>query len=456
MKTSSGRIDLTRGSIIGRALRFALPICIGSILQQLYATVDTMVVGQYCGSASQAAVGTSSQPVEMFLCLFMGLGTGVSILVSQYTGSGDTARQRRIISNANTFLYMCAIPLTVLGVLFGPLLLQVMNVPPESWDYAVSYLRIVFLGTLGNLGYNVNAGILRGVGDSGSTLLFLLISCVVNIVLDLFFVVTLHMDVTGVALATAIAMFVSWIASMIYIRRRYPELGYTFLPGKPEKAIIRELVRIGLPLGLNQSFYSVGHFVVQILINSQGYLFVAACAVGGKMNSLANVTIGALASAATSFAGQNLGAKRYDRLAKGGWQLPMFSGLLTLAVGGFFALICPPILRLFNSDPAVLTLAERYVRTVLPFCWCFATFNSIMSFLNGMGMMRYTMVVNILLLWVVRIPVAWAIVTFGDGSWVMAAYPVSFAVGMIAMLLFYLTPRWREIRMLGRQQLTQS
>ena len=213
------RIDMTQGPIIRKALIFALPIVLGNILQQLYSTVDTLVVGNYCGAASLAAVGTSSQPIEMFLCLFMGMGNGISILVSQYTGSGDIAHQRLVVRNAVTFLYLCALPLTVLGFLFGPLLLKIMNVPPEAWDYAVSYVQVLFLGTLGNLGYNINAGILRGVGDSRATLRFLFISCVVNIVLDLLFVVWFHMDVTGVAVATAIAMFISWGTSILYIRR---------------------------------------------------------------------------------------------------------------------------------------------------------------------------------------------------------------------------------------------
>ncbi|MBQ8554669.1 MAG: MATE family efflux transporter [Clostridia bacterium] len=450
MKASSARIDLTRGPIIRRALLFALPICIGNVLQQLYGTVDTLVVGNYCGPESLAAVGTSSQPIEMFLCLFMGLGTGVSILVSQHTGSGDSAHQRAVIANANVFLYLCAIPLTILGFLFGPLLLRLMQVPEESWSYAVDYIRILFLGTLGNLGYNVNAGILRGVGDSRSTLLFLLISCVTNIVLDLLFVVSFGMDVAGVALATSIAMILSWVCSMVYIMRRYPELGYTPLPRGLDKAILKEIIRISLPLGLNQSIYSVGHFVVQALINGQGFVFAAACSVGGKVNGMANVAIQSMASAATAFAGQNLGAKRYDRLYRGGWRIPFFTGALTCAAGLVVTIFCAPILRLFNDDPEVLVMAERFVRTVLPFCWTYAVFNSIIAFVNGMGLMKYATIVNILVLWVVRIPVAFLIATFWDGSWVMVCYSASFVVGMLAMLLFFLSKRWKEIRVLAR------
>ena len=211
-------IDMTKGSIMKLVVLFALPICIGNILQQLYNTVDTLVIGNFCGPVSLAAVGTSAQPVEMLLCIFLGFGTGLSILVSQYTGRGDTESLRSVIATANTFLFLCAIPVSILGLFVGPLLLRLMQVPDDAWNYAVSYIRIIFLGTLGNMGYNMNAGILRGVGDSRSSLLFLMISCIVNIVLDLVFVALFGMDVAGAALATAIAMFASWIFSICYIK----------------------------------------------------------------------------------------------------------------------------------------------------------------------------------------------------------------------------------------------
>lgn len=217
MRKNKSKIDMTTGNIMKLVLLFAFPICIGNILQQLYNTVDTLIVGNYCGSTSLAAVGTSAQPVEMLLCIFLGLGTGVSILVSQNMGSGNINQLKDVISTAISFLYICAIPLSLLGIILGPLILSIMQVPSDAWDYSVSYIRIIFLGSLANMGYNMNAGILRGLGDSSSSLIFLLISCIVNIVLDLLFVTIFGMDVTGVALATIIAMLTSWLCSIFYI-----------------------------------------------------------------------------------------------------------------------------------------------------------------------------------------------------------------------------------------------
>lgn len=442
---SKRTIDMTKGSIMKLVILFALPICAGNILQQLYTTVDTLVVGNFCGSISLAAIGTSSQPVEMLLCIFMGIGMGVSILVSQYTGSGEGEKLKRLVTTATSFLYLCAIPLSIIGLFVGPWILKLMQVPEDTFASAVSYLRIIFLGTLGNMGYNLNAGILRGVGDSRSTLFFLFISCVVNIVLDLLFVAVLHMDVAGAALATILAMFASWIFSIFYIRQKYPELALPFLPKYLDKCMLRDIIEVGLPLGLNNSIYSIGHILMQSLVNLQGSTFIAACSVATKITGISNVAISSFSSAATTFSGQNLGARDYARLKKGSLQIPLFSGLVTCTAGLVITAFSHNILSFFTKDPAVLEMAVLYVRVVLPFTWCFAVFNGIISFVNGLGEVKYPTIVNMLMLWAVRIPVAYLINYFIDGKYIMACFPISFAFGMTCMLFYYRTKRWRRI-----------
>lgn len=448
----SQKIDMTKGPIMKLVVLFALPICIGNVLQQLYTTVDTLVIGNFCSPVSLAAVGTSGQPVEVFLCIFVGIGTGVSILVSQYTGSGDAASLRRLISTANSFLYLCAIPLTILGFLCGPLILKWMQTPEDTWDLSVSYLRIIFLGTLGNMGYNMNAGILRGVGDSRSSLLFLLVSCIVNIVLDLLFVAGLRMDVGGAALATILAMYCSWIFSMLYIRKKYPELEFSILSRRLDKDMLHSIVCVGLPLGLNNSIYTIGHVLMQSLVNAQGSTFMAACSVATKVTGVANIAITSFSSAATTFAGQNLGNQDYIRLKKGGTTIPLYSGLFTCILGLLVTFFCRPILGLFTKDAAVLELATLYIRVVLPFSWVYAVFNGIICFVNGMGEVKYPTIINILMLWVVRIPSAYLIGRFIDGKYIMACFPISFVFGMLCMFAYFLTRKWKNIRYLAARQ----
>lgn len=429
-----------------KVLLFALPICVGNVLQQLYSTVDTLVIGNFCGSVSLAAVGTSSQPVEILLCVFLGLGTGVSILVSQFTGRDDRQGQQEVCATAISFLFLCAVPLSILGQFLGPMVLRLMQVPEDTWELANAYIQIIFWGTLGNMGYNMNAGILRGMGDSRASLFFLLISCVVNIVLDLLFVAGMRMDVGGAALATAIAMYCSWLFSIFYIRRQYPELEFTFLPHRMSRKMMGRIVSIGLPLGLNSSIYSVGHIFMQSLINLQGSTFIAACSVSGKVTGIANVAITSMSSAATTFSGQNLGAGNYLYLKKGGIRIPLFSGLITCSAGLLVTFFCRPILELFTRDPAVLELAVRYIWVVLPFTWAYAVFNGIICFVNGMGEIRFPTIVNILTLWAVRIPCAYVIAAFLDGGYVMASIPVSFIFGMVCMFSYFFSKKWKRVK----------
>ena len=453
MKTS-GKIDMTKGSIIRLILLFALPICIGNVLQQLYNTVDTMIVGNFCDSVSLAAVGTSAQPVEMLLCIFLGIGTGVSILVSQNVGRGDMDAVKRVVTTASAFVYMCGIPLSVLGLFIGPAILKIMQVPEDAFNAASIYVCIIFLGTIGNVGYNMNAGILRGMGDSKSSLFFLLISCVVNIALDLVFVALFKMGVAGAALATIIAMFASWFFSIAYIKSKYPELQFNILPKKPDKKILLEIIGVGLPLGLNNSIYSVGHIVMQSLINAQGSAFMAASSVATKLTGIANVAITALSSASATFSGQNLGAKNYVRLKKGGFIIPLFSGIITCTAGLTITYFCRPILGMFTDEAEVLDLAVIYIRVVLPFTWMYAIFNGIINYVNGLGEVKFTTVVNVMTLWLVRIPVAYVIAAI-NGTYVMAAIPISFFVGMLSMFTFFLSKRWKEICELAKDERRQ-
>ena len=388
--SQKGKIDMTTGHIMRNIILFAIPIIIGNVLQQLYTTVDALVIGKYCGDTSLAAVGTSSQPVEVLLCVFLGIGTGVSILISQYTGARESGKVVSVCGTSITFIYIIGIPIGILGWFAAPYILEFMKVPQDVWNAALIYTRVVFLGTLGNLGYNMNAGILRGLGDSKASLWFLVVSCVSNIVFDLLFVAGFGMDVAGAALSTSIAMFISWIVSIVYIRKKFPEIQFTFLPRRFSGTMMKDILAIGLPVGLNNSLYSLGHVALQTFNNSQGAIFMAG--------------------------------------------------------GLFFIMIHKPIIRFFSSDEMVLMYASRHVVVMLLSQWFFAIFNCIISIVNGTGKVRYTTIVNILMLWAVRIPSAYIINRYFDGTWVMLCFPISFSFGMFAMIGYYLfSPAWKEV-----------
>lgn len=440
------KIDMTTGPIMRNILLFALPIVTGNILQQLYTTVDTLVVGRFCGKTSLAAIGTSSQPVEVLLCIFLGIGSGVSILVSQSTGAGDNERIKSICNTAVSFVFMCGVPIGILGYLSTPAILNFMGVPLDAWEPALIYTRVVFLGTLGNIGYNMNAGILRGFGDSKASLWFLVVSCFANIVLDLLLVAGIGMDVSGAALATTISMYISWIVSIVYIRRKYPDVIDSFLPLHYNREEMHRIVKIGLPMGLNNSLFSFGHMAMQTLINAQGSAFMAGVSVAGRITSLSNIAITAMSSAATTFSAQNYGAGKFDRLKKGHLAIPFASGAITLFFGIIILTFRMPLLGMFSSDSQVIYYAARYVVVSLSGQWIFAIFSSISAVVNGVGLVKDTMVVNLLMLWAVRIPVAWIVTRFFDGTWLMIAFPISFTFGVTYMLLFYaFSKKWKSL-----------
>ena len=440
------KIDMTTGPIMKNVFLFAIPIVLGNILQYLYTTVDTLVIGNYCGKTSLAAVGTSAQPVEVLLCIFLGIGTGVSILVSQYVGAKDMKRMRRAVDTATFFVFVCGIPLCVIGYFAAPIILRLMGVPADTWDAAVIYTRIVFFGALGNIGYNMNAGILRGMGDSKASLWFLVVSCIANIVLDLLFVAGFRMDVGGAALSTTLAMYLSWVISMIYIRKKFPELELSYLPKRVDFQELKKIILIGLPIGLNNSLYSLGHVAVQTLVNAQGSTFMAGNSVAGRVTGMTNIAITALSSAATTFSGQNYGAKNFDRLRQGYIKIPVISGIVTLTAGLCMLFFRMPVLRIFTRDEAVLMYASRYVVVLLLSQWFYAIFNGIICVVNGVGLMRYTTIINILMLWAVRIPSAYLITRYFDGTYIMLCFPISFSFGMIMMIGYYLfSKKWKEI-----------
>lgn len=427
---------MTSGSILRNALLFALPLVFGNILQQLYTTVDTLVVGNYCGPQALAGVGTSAQPVEVLISVFLGIGTGVSILVSQYVGGGRKDKLHALCGTAVFFVYICGIPMALIGYLAVPLVLHAMQVPADVWDAALWYTRIVLMGTIGNIGYNMNAGIMRGMGDSRASLYFLFISCCVNICLDVLLVGVFGFGISGAAASTTIAMLISWFSSIFYIRHRFPELVFPWLPEKPVLPELRRILMTGLPLGFNNSLFSFGHMAMQTIYNAQGSIFMAGMAISARITGVTNIAITGLGGAATTFSGQNYGAGKKDRLKRGSLLIPLMCGLLTALFAVIGILVETPVLSCFTRDPEVLKVAKLAVAASLSFQWAYGVFHAISSMVNGVGLIRASTVINLMMLWAVRIPSAYLIARCWNGRYAMFAVPISFIFGMTAMLLY--------------------
>ena len=438
MASHTGKIDMIRGSIIKSAALFALPICVGNILQQLYGTVDTLVVGNFCDSAALAAVGTATQPMEILLCVFLGIGNGASILVSQEMGRRNADGLRMLVRTAVWFLYLCAIPVTILAMFVGPALLRLMQVPADAFDYAVLYLRITALGTLGNLGYNMNAGILRGLGDSRSTLLLLLISCLTNIVLDIVFVIGLHMGVAGAALATILSQALSAVLVLWVLMRTKDMHRLELRKIRFDGRMFHRIIRIGLPAGLQSVMYTSSNILIQSSVNALGTDTVAAWTAYSKIDSLFWMIVNAFGISITTFVGQNFGAGKYHRMRKSVSVCMIMSMVSSAVLIILMYSFAPWIYRLFTTDSAVVVHGVHMSRFLLPSYFIYVIIGILSGALRGTGKVLVPMlltcggVCSLRILWLFT-----AGQIYPGINTIMLSYPVSWSITAVLFIVYY-------------------
>lgn len=444
-------LDMTRGKAAGLMIRFAVPLLIGNLFQQLYNIVDSAVVGNYVGYAALSAVGTCSVPLQVMIAVFLGIGTGATILISQLCGAEDRAALRQAARTANAFLLICAVPLTVLGYFGAGPLLRLIDVPADAFGMARTYLSVLFLGTVANLGYNLNAGILRGMGDSRSPLLFLVVSSLLNVGLDLLFVAVFGWGVAGVAWATVAAQACSWALSIFWIRRYSPELDMPVVSLRMERPLLRRMLGLGLPLGLNNSIDALGHLILQVLINRQGTVFMAGYTAANRIDALIYYTLVAFGAAGTTFAGQNIGALRRDdtperrrRIDRGLWTILGITLCAYLALAAFILPCGRWLISLFNSDPQVIAAGYMRLRWLVPFYWMYCCFYLFCSYLSGAGMVKMPTVANLLVFWLARLPAAWLLTRAFGANYLHACFPISWLFGMVFTGIYYFRGNWKK------------
>lgn len=364
-------LDLTRGNPTKLLLRFVIPILISNLFQQFYNVADTLIVGRYIGSGALAAVGTTGTIMGLVLVLMGGATSGVAVVVSQIYGSGNTARMRAAVANSMLLVSVLAIVLGVTGAALARPLLVLIRVPEDVLPDAMCYMQIVLLGSLATGLYNLSSSLLRALGDSVTPLIFLIVSCLLNVALNVLFVTVFAMGVAGVAYATVIATAVSALSCLIYAWFRQPLLRFGLRDLRPDWHLIALIAKIGLPSSLLSSTISIGMVMIQALVNSYGAAVMAGYTLGQKMESLFANAGFAVANAMQIFAGQNVGAGDYDRVQKG-FRSALLIALSYVAVASPCLLIFgKPILRLFTKDGAeVVNIAYQYsamIAVSLPF-----------------------------------------------------------------------------------------
>lgn len=401
--------DLTEGPPWKRIVEFSIPMLIGNVAQQFYNTADSIIVGRYIGDNALAAVGSAGPILNLLLVLFVGIAVGAGIMVSQYFGAKDRENLSRTIGNCITLTAITSLIIMVVGPLVTRPLLELLNTPESIIDWCAGYLNILFLGSLGFSYFNILSGILRGLGDSASALMFLLVSTAVNVVLDIIFVANFGMGVPGVALATVIAQALSAVLCLLKLARMKEHFELDRSTLKLDKELATNVVKLGLPSGLTQAIFSMAMIMVQSLTNSFGELVIACNVIVMRVDGFAMMPNFSFGSAMTTFAGQNVGAGKLDRVEQGTRDGTLIAVGVSTAITIVLLFFGQYLMRIFTTTPELVALSMRMLRFLAFGYIAMAVTQCLSGVMRGAGDTITPMWISIISTVVIRVPLAYTL-----------------------------------------------
>ena len=401
VKTRNTATLMTEGSIVKSLLLFALPLMFGNLLQQMYNTADSIIVGNFVGSNALAAVGSSGSPIYLLIGFSQGLAVGAGVVVSQYLGAGDHKETREAVHTSLAIAVVMGLLLTVGGVACGRALLVAMNTPAEVLADAVTYIRIYFGGVLFSVVYNMTAGILNAAGNSKRSLLYLGVASITNIVLDLVLIAGCKMGVAGAAIATDISQLVSCVLSLRFLMRVEDDYRVTAKEVRVHKKMAVRIIKVGLPTGIQNMVISLSNVLVQVSVNGYGAAAMAGFAAYMKVDGFNILPVLSFGMAATTFVGQNFGAGKIDRVKKGTFVTLGMCIVYTILTGILLLAFQDPIMHLFTGDETVVAYGKICMLYFCPFYWMLGILQGLAGTVRGTGKSVPPMVV----LLISRVPV---------------------------------------------------
>ena len=446
MRKSLARKDLTEGVVWKKLLIFFLPIAAGTCIQQLYNAVDGLIVGRFVGTVALAAVGGSSaQIINLLIGFFVAITSGASVVIAQVYGAGRERDVKVAAGNAIAVFALAGLVLAAVGFLAAPAMLRVLKTPEDTMASAVLYLRIYFLGVPFVLVLNMESNMLRAVGDSMSPFLYMVVGCVSNIVLDALFVIVFHWGVAGVAIATVAAQLIN-MALLTRLLLLTPESYRLSLKElRMRGAYLVNMLRLGIPAGLQSSMYAVSNMIIQVGVNSLGTVVVASWAMTSKTDGIFWAVSNALGAAITSFVGQNLGAGRHDRVKLCVKQGLVLSSVITVGLSALILLLGRPLLYILTEDAAVIETTYTMMLYFVPFYITWVLIEVLSAVLRGAGdAVRPVVIIG---LGICLLRIIWIVTLFAVHHTLFVlcmCYPASWIVTSLAMLLYYRRGRWRE------------
>lgn len=448
--------NLTEGKESSLILKFAIPMLLGNVFMQVYSVVDSIVVGQFIGKEALAAVGASFPLIFALVSFVIGIGIGFSVAISQYFGARDMDRVVRAIDTMWIFLAGASLLITIVGLIFSRQLLVLTGIPEEVLPLAVPYFNINIAGFIVMFGFNGGTAVLRGLGDSKTPLYFLVISTVVNVVLDLVFVLVFHWGVEGTAWATVIAQAGAFFSMAFYLNRTHKLIRINFRRYIFDREIFIKSVKIGLPTGFQQTFVSFGMVALLSIVNQFGTIAVAAYTVATRIDSFASMPAMNFASALSTFVGQNLGAGHTDRVRTGMLATLRMTSLVSISVTLIAFLFSRHLMMVFTSDPAIIDIGSDYLLIVSSFYLFFSTMFIISGVMRGAGDTLVPMFITLLSLWLVRIPVSWWLSKLIGIHGIWWGIPIAWFIGMAGAWFYYRTGRWKSKVIVKRAPILQT
>jgi len=435
--------DLTTGKEGKLILHFALPMLAGNVFQQLYNVVDSIVVGRAIGKEALAAVGANFPFIFALISFVVGIAIGSTVVISQYFGAKKMKQVKRAIDTLYIFMFFSAIAITVLGILFAKDIFRLIDLPADVLPEAVQYFKVYALGFIFFFGFQGTSAIMRGLGDSKTPFYFLGGSTLLNIALDLIFVLIFHWGIKGVAAATVISQAAAFFAIIFYMNRYHKFLDFHPRRMRFDKIIFRKSLKIGLPTGFQQTFVAMGFMALFRIVNMFGTSTIAAYSVAIRIGSFAAMPAMNFSAALATFVGQNIGAGKMERIHKGLVATLAMTNIVAVVISVFALLFAKPLMQIFTKDAGVVEIGKHYLLIVPLFYMVFATMFSINGVMRGAGDTMIPMFISIISLWFVRIPVSYFLsLKFGAiGIW--WGIPVAWFVGLTLAFSYYKTGRWK-------------
>lgn len=439
-------INLTKGNIWKQVLIFSIPLLLSNLLQQLYSAVDLIIVGNFAGENEMAAIGSTAAITNMIINFFLGLAVGCSVVVAQYFGSYDYENLQKTVHSTYAIAIGGGLVLMVAGYFASPLCLGLMQTPPEILGDAVTYMRIIFAGSIPLLAYNMGAGILRSVGDSKRPFYFLIVSTFTNLVLDIIFVYFFHWGVAGAGWATVISQIISTLLVTFSLVGADTIYHLNLRKIQFHSRTCLEIIRIGFPAGIQGTLIAFSNVLIQSMVNSFGPVAIGGVAAASRLDGIVFSVLNSFSLASTTFAGQNYGAGLRSRLKRGAKEISALTFICTFAIGMLVFLARYPLVELFTSSAEVVRVGTRMMAFLTPFYWILGLVYTLSGYIRGVGESLRPMVIILFGMCFFRLAYLYIALDIDKTlDMIFFCYPVSWLLTLLIIFVYFKKGKWRKL-----------